>query len=73
MVQWIINQFLLINGYSTALIGLQYMYYLRANGTREHYWRDIELREAEVVAFRSFLLHDIHVNQVLCIALLDGN
>ena len=49
------------------------MYYLRANGTREHYWRDIELREAEVVAFRSFLLHDIHVNQVLRIALLDGN
>lgn len=44
---------------------------LRANGAGKHYRRDFKGRESEVKVGLVFCLHDIHVDQVLSIALLD--
>ena len=44
---------------------------LRANGAGKHYRRDVKGRETEVKVGLIFSLHDVHVDQVLCIALLD--
>ena len=44
---------------------------LRANGAGKHYRRDLKGRETEVKVDLIFSLHDVHVDQILCIALLD--
>ena len=43
---------------------------LLSYGTSKHNWCDVKGREAEVKVAQVVRLHDVHVDQVLCIALL---
>ena len=49
------------------------MVYLLSDGAGEHEGRDFELREFEVESLFVVLPHDIHVNKVLHIILVQGD
>ena len=49
------------------------MNYLRADGARKHNRRDLEIAKSEVKDGLIISIHDIHVDQVLGIALLNGD
>ena len=47
--------------------------YLRADGARKHDRRDLEVTKSEVKDGLIIRIHDIHIDQVLGIALLNGD
>ena len=46
--------------------------YLLSNRTRKHNWRDLKVTNRELKDWRIRNVHDIKIDQVLQVALLDG-
>lgn len=47
--------------------------YLLSNRTRKHNWRDLKVTNRELKDWRIRNVHDIKIDQVLQVALLDGD
>ena len=47
--------------------------YLLSNRTRKHNWRDLKVTNRELKDWRIRNVHDIKIDQVLQVALLDGH
>ena len=48
-------------------------YDLLSNCTRKHNWRDLKVTDRELKDWRIRNVHDIKIDQVLQVALLDGH
>ena len=51
----------------------EYFDYLLSNRTRKHNWRDLKVTNRELKDWRIRNVHDIKIDQVLQVALLDGD
>ena len=46
--------------------------YLLSNCTRKHNWCDLKVTDRKVKEWRICIVHDVKIDQVLQVALLDG-
>lgn len=53
--------------------GKEHFDYLLSNRTRKHNWRDFKVTYRELKDWRIRNVHDIKIDQVLQVALLDGD